>query len=84
VRSDETGGRSTGAPSSRPQVTGQITVKALGASTTRPFVVSGARTQVARVDVSWDSRLVAIDGPDCNPPFEFDAQGIKRMKPECR
>jgi hypothetical protein len=82
VRAD--GGRGTvGGGGFRP-VTGRVTVRSLGSSTTQPFLVSGARTQVARVDVSWDSRLVQIDGPDCDPPFEFDARGVKRTKPECR
>jgi hypothetical protein len=84
VRADESGARPDGPVlSSRREVSGQVTVRALGTSTTRPFVVSGARAQVARVDVSWDSKLVAIDGANCDPPFEFDARGVKRMKPEC-
>ncbi len=82
VRSGEAAGAS--AAPSRPTVTGQISVRALGTSTTRSFVVTGPRAQAARVDVSWDSRLVAIDGPDCDPPFEFDARGIKRNKAECQ
>jgi hypothetical protein len=85
VRADESGARPGGPVlSSRREVSGQVTVRALGTSTTRPFVVSGARAQVARVDVTWDSKLVAIDGgANCDPPFEFDARGVKRMKPEC-
>jgi hypothetical protein len=52
-----------------------------------PFVLDGARAQIARVDVRMDSRLEPIaDGGEwesCDPPFTTDDQGVRRMKPNC-
>ncbi len=67
-------------------VRGTLVVRALGEVLRRDFVLTGARTQIGRVLVRWDSRLVPIEGtgvPACNPPFEFDANGHKHIKPEC-
>jgi hypothetical protein len=65
-------------------VRGTLTVRAMGSSMTREFVVTSSRLPLARVTVSWDSRLVPVDdAPDCDPPFFFDAGGHKRFKAEC-
>jgi hypothetical protein len=68
-------------------VTGTLRITSLGHTQLVPFVLSGDRTQAARVDVRLDSRLVAVDRgiamDRCDPPFYFDARGIRRMKPEC-
>jgi hypothetical protein len=42
-------------------VTGTVTVKAFGQTRTIPFTLTGARTQVGRVDVRWESELVPVD-----------------------
>jgi hypothetical protein len=65
-------------------VRGTVTVRSLGSSLTRPFVLTSSRVPVARVSVSWDSRLIPVDSaPNCDPPFFFDASGRKRTRPEC-
>jgi hypothetical protein len=78
--------RSDGAASDGP-VTGKLRVTSLGKTQLVPFVLAGARAQVARVEVRMDSRLEAIDGGMrfgvCDPPFFTDANGVRRMKPGC-
>jgi hypothetical protein len=65
-------------------VRGTLTVRSVGSTMTRPFVLTASRLQVARATVTWDSRLVPMDTrPSCDPPFFFDAAGRKRTKPEC-
>jgi hypothetical protein len=44
-------------------LSGSVSVRALGETATRSFVLNGSRAPVARVDVSWDSRLVPTDAP---------------------
>jgi hypothetical protein len=79
--------RADGASTERP-VTGKLRITALGRTQVVPFVFSGSRAQVARVNVSMDSRLEAItDGwtrGSCDPPFFTDALGVRRMKPGCQ
>jgi hypothetical protein len=79
--------RAHGGDDARP-VSGTLRVTSLGRTQTIPFVLSGDRAQVARVDVRMDSRLEAIDGGiamgNCDPPFFIDEQGIRRMKSWCR
>jgi hypothetical protein len=69
-------------------VTGTLRITSLGHTQVVPFVLSGDRTQAARVDVRLDSRLEAVEGgialAHCDPPFYFDERGIRRIKPECR
>ena len=78
--------RADGASAERP-VTGKLRITALGRTQVVPFVLTGSRAQVARVNVGMDSRLEAInDGAtwgSCNPPFFTDAFGIRRMRPGC-
>ncbi len=88
VRAGDSAGTSaalagSGAPAPRLPVTGQVTIRALGTSSTRTFVLTGDRAVVARADVTWDSRLVPVAQADCDPPYTFDANGAKRWKPEC-
>jgi len=79
--------RADGASSERP-ITGKLRITALGRTQVVPFVLTGSRAQVARVNVGMDSRLEAItDGwtwGTCDPPFFTDALGVRRMKPGCR
>ena len=79
--------RADGASSERP-VTGKLRITALGRTQVVPFVLTGSRAQVARVNVGMDSRLEAItDGwtwGTCDPPFFTDALGVRRMKPGCQ
>jgi hypothetical protein len=79
--------RADGAASERP-VTGKLRITALGRTQVVPFVLTGSRAQVARVNVGMDSRLEAItDGwtrGTCDPPFFTDALGVRRMKPGCQ
>jgi len=49
-------------------VSGTVTVKAFGQSRAIPFTLTGARTQVGRVDVRWESELVAVDDATFAPP----------------
>jgi hypothetical protein len=69
-------------------ISGKLRVTALGHTQVVPFVLVGARAQVARVDVRMDSRLEAIASGTpwgaCDPPFFTDASGVRRMKPGCQ
>ncbi len=48
---------------------GTVTVKAFGQTRSIPFTLTGARTQVGRVDVRWESELVPVDDmPIVSPP----------------
>ena len=49
-------------------VSGTVTVKAFGQTRAIPFTLTGARTQVGRVDVRWESELVPIDDRRFAPP----------------
>lgn len=49
-------------------VSGTVTVKALGQTRSIPFTLTGARAQVARVDVRWEAELVPVDGDVTTPP----------------
>ncbi|MBN9165412.1 MAG: hypothetical protein J0I07_30900, partial [Myxococcales bacterium] len=50
-------------------VAGTVTVKAFGQTRSIPFTLTGARTQVGRVDVRWESELVPVDDvPIVTPP----------------
>lgn len=52
-----------------PPVAGTVTVKAFGQTRSIPFTLTGARTQVGRVDVRWESELVPVDDvPVFSPP----------------
>ena len=42
-------------------VSGKLTIRAFGQSQTVPFTLTGARTQVGRVDSHWETQLVPID-----------------------
>jgi hypothetical protein len=68
-------------------VSGRLRITALGRTQLVPFVLTGSRAQVARVDVRLASRLEPVaDGiafGACDPPFFVDAQGMRRMKPGC-
>jgi hypothetical protein len=71
-------------------VRGKVRVTALGQTQTIPFVLTGSRVQVGRVDVRMDSRLEPFDGvatrvtqASCVPPFFVDQFGVRRMKPGC-
>jgi hypothetical protein len=80
--------RADGSAEDRP-VRGTVRVQSLGQARVFPFVLSGTRAQVARVDVRMDSRLEAFNGPvpvatSCVPPFFTDAFGVRRMKPGCQ
>jgi hypothetical protein len=79
--------RASGGDEVRP-ITGTMRVTSHGHTQLVPFVLSGDRTQAARVDVRLDSRLEAVEGgialAHCDPPFYFDPRGIRRMKPDCR
>jgi hypothetical protein len=69
-------------------VAGTLRITSLGRTQSVPFVISGDRAQVARVDVRMDSRFEEMDGGiamgRCDPPFFIDAQGVRRMKSWCR
>ena len=43
-------------------VSGKLTIRAFGQTQTLPFTLTGARAQVARVDVRWDAELVPVEG----------------------
>jgi hypothetical protein len=79
--------RADGAATDRP-VSGKLRITALGRTQVVPFVLGGTRAQVARVDMTMDSRLEPIaDGwtwGTCDPPFFTDSLGVRRMKPGCR
>jgi hypothetical protein len=68
-------------------ITGRLRITSLGKTQVVPFVLTGSRVQVARVDVRMDSRLETIDGGirlgRCDPPFFTDSLGVRRMKPGC-
>ena len=68
-------------------VSGKLRITALGRTQVVPFVLTGTRAQVARVDVRLASRLEPVaDGialGSCDPPFFVDALGTRRMKPGC-
>jgi ferric-dicitrate binding protein FerR (iron transport regulator) len=42
-------------------VSGTLTIKAFGQTQSIPFTLTGARTQVGRADVRWESELVPLD-----------------------
>ncbi|HVJ88891.1 MAG TPA: VIT domain-containing protein, partial [Labilithrix sp.] len=63
-------GAVTGRPTSAP-VTGTVTIKAFGQTQSMPFTLTGARTQVGRVDVRWDTELVPLnDSPVVSRVFD--------------
>jgi hypothetical protein len=51
-------------------VAGNVTIKAFGQTKSVPFTLTGARTQLGRVDVRWEEELVPVNGPIgfTNPP----------------
>ena len=57
-------------------VSGKVTIRAFGQTQTVPFTLTGARTQVARVDSRWEAELVPVDdgslGFRNNEPRPFD------------
>jgi ferric-dicitrate binding protein FerR (iron transport regulator) len=53
-------------------VSGKLTIRAFGQTQTVPFTLTGARTQVARVDSRWEAELVPIEGGNFNSPPPFD------------
>jgi hypothetical protein len=55
------------AGSSRP-VSGKLTVRALGTTSTLPFTLTGTQAQVGRVSVHLEEQLVEVDA-DVPPPF---------------
>jgi hypothetical protein len=42
-------------------VSGKVTIRAFGQTREVPFTLTGARTQVARVDARWEAELVPVD-----------------------
>lgn len=48
---------------SHASTSGTVTLKAFGQSRSFPFVLSGARAAVGRIDVRWDAELVPVDAP---------------------
>lgn len=53
-------------------VSGTVTIKAFGQTQSIPFTLTGARVQVGRADVRWDSELVPVDNEtiiNTPPPF---------------
>ncbi|MDF2698360.1 MAG: hypothetical protein K0S65_6744 [Labilithrix sp.] len=42
-------------------VSGTVSIKAFGQTRSIPFTLTGARTQVGRVDVRWETELVPLD-----------------------
>lgn len=67
-----TGAGEAGAASRDVPVSGKITVRAFGHTQVVPFTLTGARTQVARVDSRWEAELVPINNDEVfgvqNPP----------------
>ncbi|MBX3189022.1 MAG: FecR domain-containing protein [Labilithrix sp.] len=51
---------STGEGSRDLPASGKVTIRAFGQTQTVPFTLTGARTQVARVDVRWEAELVPV------------------------
>ena len=49
-------------------VSGTVTIKAFGQTQAIPFTLTGARTQVGRVDVRWESELVPVESDVFVPP----------------
>jgi hypothetical protein len=61
-------------------VSGTVTIKAFGQSQAIPFTLTGARTQIGRVDVRWESELVPLEPettfappPTAGGPFDRSA-----------
>lgn len=61
-------------------VSGKLTIRAFGQTKTVPFTMTGARTQVARVDTRWEARLVPVDDPSLGfaTPPRFDRLAAAR------
>lgn len=59
-------------------VSGRLTVRAFGRSQTVPFTLSGARTQVARVDSHWEAELVPVSDDGFGP---IGFQGSSEPRP---
>jgi hypothetical protein len=53
-------------------VSGRLTIRAFGQTQTVPFTLTGARSQVARVDSRWETQLVPVDEGTLAP---FDRSG---------
>ena len=70
------GALGAGEPGRDVPVTGKLTIRAFGQSQTVPFVLTGARIQVGRVDTHWEAQLVPIDngfgGIQTSEPSVFD------------
>jgi hypothetical protein len=52
-------------------VSGKVTIRAYGQTREVPFTLTGARTQIARVDARWEAELVPLDDDGfgfSNPP----------------
>jgi hypothetical protein len=54
-------------------VSGKVTIRAFGQSQTVPFTLTGARSQVARVDSRWEAELVPVDDSFGLAPFDRGA-----------
>jgi hypothetical protein len=55
---------STGATGDRARdipVSGKVTIRAYGQTREVPFTITGARTQIARVDARWEAELVPVE-----------------------
>jgi hypothetical protein len=59
-------------------VSGTVTIKAFGHTQSIPFTLTGARAQVGRVDVRWDSELVPVDTETFAPPPPFNGGAFDR------
>jgi hypothetical protein len=44
-------------------ISGRVAIRALGSTASLPFVLTGTRATVGRVDVRWESELVPWSGP---------------------
>jgi hypothetical protein len=60
-------------------ISGKVTVRAFGQSQTLPFTLTGARTQVGRVDTRWEAELVPIDGGDALIAAPPEPRGFDRL-----
>jgi hypothetical protein len=64
---------STGEGSRDVPVSGRVTIRAFGQSQTVPFTLTGARSQVARIDSRWEAELVPVDDSFGLAPFDRGA-----------
>ncbi len=51
---------------------GKITIRSFGQTQAIPFTLTGARAQVARLDVRWEAELVPLDGDGFSSVGPFD------------